>query len=181
MRSMPSSRRPDGKPPRHPREPPGAPSIEQKRRTRWERCVPGSWQHRPRPAPPAEATSAEPSPGEEVATIAFEAASATIAVDGDATDWAAIEGATITLEQLRMENLEPSEAAEIEFGPLDPLDVTLKVANDGTDVYVLLEVPDAFDYDAEDHNLSASLAVMFRVDEPAPPHMGAEEADLDRG
>ena len=128
----------------------------------------------------AQDPSAEPSPGEQVATIAFEAASATIAVDGDATDWAAIEGATITLEQLRMENLEPSEAAEIEFGPLDPLDVTLKVANDGTDVYVLLEVPDAFDYDAEDHNLSASLAVMFRVDEPAPPHMGAEEADLDR-
>ena len=109
--------------------------------------------------------------------IAFEAASATITVDGDASDWSAIEGATVNLEQIRLENLDPSQAAEIKFGPLDPVDVTFKVANDGKNVYVLLEVPGDFDYNPADHNLSASVAVMFRVDEPAAPHMGAEEPD----
>jgi len=127
---------------------------------------------------PSPTSLASPGPG--VAAIAFEAAAATIAVDGDATDWAAIEGATITLEQLRLEGIDPSQAAEIEFSPLDPIEVTLKVANDETNIYVLVEVPDAFDYNPEDHNLSASVAVMFRIDEPAPPHMGAQEPDLER-
>lgn len=60
-----------------------------------------------------------PSPSEEPGgnRIAFEAASATIAVDGDDSDWSAIEGATITLEQLRLANLDPLQAAEIRFGP----------------------------------------------------------------
>ena len=132
----------------------------------------------PTPVPSPSAAPEEHEPGGDV--IAFEAASATIAVDGDTSDWSAIEGAMVKLEQIRLENLDPSQAAEIKFGPLDPVDVTFKVANDGKNVYVLLEVPGDFDYDPANHNLSASVAVMFRVDEPAAPHMGAEEPELDK-
>ena len=127
--------------------------------------------------------SAEPSESggthEEEPTIFFDAAAATITVDGDASDWDGIEGATVTLEQLRLENLDPADAAEIDFGPLDPVDVTFKVATDTDNIYVLLEVPGDFVYDPADHNLSASVAVMFPVDDPAAPHMGAEEPELD--
>jgi len=140
----------------------------------------------PPPTPtiaPTVAATADAGPSDPPAGngIAFDATTATIAVDGSDADWSAIEGATVTLEQLRLENLEPAEAAEIEFGPLDPVDVTLKVAHDGDNIYVLLEVPDAFDYDPADHNLSPSPVVMFRIDDPAAPHMGADEPDIDRG
>ena len=126
-------------------------------------------------APPA---TEEPGHGEEP-MIAFAAASATITVDGDTSDWNAIEGASVTLEQIRLENLDPSVASELDFAPLDPVDATLKVATDDENIYVLLEVPGGFVYNADDHNLSASVAVMFRIDDPAAPHMGAEEPDLD--
>jgi hypothetical protein len=111
--------------------------------------------------------------------IAFTAPSAAIAVDGDASEWSAIEGATVNLEQIRLDNLPPEVAAEIDFSPLDPVDVTLKVASDDENLYVLFEVPGGFVYDAANHNLSAAIAVMFRIDAPAAPHMGAEEPELD--
>jgi hypothetical protein len=130
------------------------------------------------PSPAAGASASAPPQGN---AIAFEAASATIEIDGSNMDWDAIDGATVTLEQLRLAGIDPAQAAEIEFGPLDPIDVTLKVANDGDKIYALLEVPDDFDYDPADHNKSPSIAVMFRVDQPAAPHMGAEEPDIDRG
>lgn len=134
----------------------------------------------PTVAPTPMPGTSEPGGHEPAAMIAFQAASATIAVDGDVSDWSAIEGATVNLEQLRLENIDPSQAAEIKFGPLDPVDVTFKVANDTKNLYVLLEVPGDFTYNPADHNLSASVAVMFRVDEPAGPHMGAEEPDIDK-
>ncbi len=108
------------------------------------------------------------------AEIAFDAASATITVDGDESDWADIEGAEFDIEQI-----EVPPGSDIEFDPVAPKDTTLKVASDGTNVYVLVEVDDTYDYVADDHNLSPSMAVMFRIDDPAPPHMGAEESDLD--
>jgi hypothetical protein len=127
----------------------------------------------------AEASATEePVHGEEP-MIAFTAASATITVDGDTSDWSDIEGATVNLEQIRLENLPPEVAAEIDFDPVDPVDVTFKVAADAENLYVLLEVPGAFVYDAANHNLSPSVAVMFRIDPPAAPHMGAEEPELD--
>lgn len=131
----------------------------------------------------AQEPSLSPSPGGEPggAPIAFEAAAATIVVDGDTSDWDAIDGATVTLEQLRLENIEPSLAAEIEFGPLEPIEVSLKVATDAEYIYFLVDVPDDFDYDPDDHDLSPALAVQFRIDDPAAPHMGAEEPDIDRG
>lgn len=116
---------------------------------------------------------------DEEPMIAFTAASATITVDGDTSDWSAIEGATVNLEQIRLDNLDPSVAAEIDFGPVDPVDVTFKVATDDEDIYVLFEVPGGFNYKPDDHNLSAAVAVMFRIEDPAAPHMGAEEPDLD--
>ncbi|HKZ75461.1 MAG TPA: ethylbenzene dehydrogenase-related protein [Actinomycetota bacterium] len=145
------------------------------------------------PSPSGEPSSAEPTPGPSFAEasateppghgeepmIAFTAASATMTVDGDASDWSEIEGATVNLEQIRLENLPPAVAAEIDFGPVDPVDVTFKVASDDENLYVILEVPGAFVYDAANHNLSASIAVMFRIDPPAAPHMGAEEPELD--
>jgi hypothetical protein len=122
--------------------------------------------------------SEEPGHGDEP-MIAFTAASATITVDGDTSDWSDIEGATVNLEQIRLENLPPAVAAEMDFDPVEPVDVTFKVASDDENLYVLVEVPGGFVYNPDDHNLSASIAVMFRIDSPAAPHMGAEEPDLD--
>lgn len=127
----------------------------------------------------AEASATAEPGGSEEPAIAFTAASATITVDGDTSDWSDIEGATVNLEQIRLENLPPEVAAEIDFGPVDPVDVTFKVATDDENLYVLLEVPGGFVYDAANHNMSASIAVMFRIDPPAAPHMGADEPELD--
>ena len=89
-------------------------------------------------------------------------------------DWADIEGATFEMEQI-----EVPAGSDIEIDPVAPKDTTLKVATDGTNIYVLVEIDDTFDYVADDHGLSAALAVMFRIDNPAAPHMGVEEDDYD--
>jgi hypothetical protein len=131
----------------------------------------------PEPTAAAEPTTAEAEDeGEEEQgpTIALDAASATITVDGDDSDWADIEGAEFDIEQI-----EVPPGSDIEFDPVAPKDATLKVASDGTNVYVLVEVDDTYDYVADDPHLSAAIAMMFRIDDPAPPHMGAEESDLD--
>jgi len=109
--------------------------------------------------------------------IAFEAASATITVDGDTSDWDGIEGVSVPLEQIEI----PEGVDWDEPGPLDEIEVNLKVATDADNIYVLFEVPDDYDFNPEDHNLSASLAVMFLIDEAAGPHMGATDDDLEAG
>jgi len=125
----------------------------------------------PSTAPPASGQPAG-------AAIAITAAAATITVDGDVSDWSAVEGTPVNLEQIRLANLTPEQAAEIEFDAVAPIDVSLKIASDTENLYVLVEVPAAFVYNAEDHNLSPSLAVEFLIDDPAGPHMGTDEADL---
>ena len=110
--------------------------------------------------------------------IAIDAAAASISVDGDASDWAAIAPTTITLEQIRLDGLPPEQAEEIEIGPVDPIDVQLRVANDGDNLYLLLEVPTAFDYVADDHGLSPALAMQAKIVPEASTHMGAEDSDL---
>ena len=141
------------------------------------------------PSPAAEASPTEDAAatpteagGVEISDIAVDAASATITVDGDDSDWSSIEGATIPLKQIDVDEWEPVQVRdlEIDFGPLPPVDATLKVATDDENIYVLMEVPDAFDYKPgpEGHNFSASIAVMFRIDEAAPAHMGVDEPDL---
>src|SRR3990172_8719518 len=131
-------------------------------------------------APTATPTEAG---GVEISDIAVDVASATITVDGDNLDWDSIEGATIPLKQIDLDELDPVQVQdlEIDFGTLPPVDATLKVATDEENVYVLLEVPDGFDYNPDPamHNFSASIAVMFRIDDSAPAHMGVEEKDLD--
>lgn len=124
--------------------------------------------------PSAAPASGVPGP----AAIGITAAAATIAVDGDVADWAAIQGATVNLEQIRLANLDPEQAAEIQFGAVPPVDVSLKVATDAEAIYLLVEVPGVFTYNAEDLHLTPSLAVQFRIDDPAGSHMGADEADL---
>jgi hypothetical protein len=125
------------------------------------------------PAPTAAPNGGSP--------IAFDATAATIVVDGSNADWSSIQGATVSLEQIRLDNLDPADAAELDFGPLAPVNTTLKVATDQNNIYVLFEVPGTFVYDAADHNKSASVTVMFKIDAPAEPHMGAEEPNIDQG
>ncbi len=123
----------------------------------------------PIPSPtPSSGAGPSPTPPPVPGSVSLEAAAAKIIVDGETSDWAAIPGVQVTLQQIK-----PIPGKEM--GELAPVDVTLKVAADSTNVYVLLEVPDDFDYVADDHGLSAAMAIMFRIDEPAAPHMGAKE------
>jgi hypothetical protein len=101
------------------------------------------------------------------------AASATITVDGDDSDWSTIDGVSVRLEQIKV-----PPGSDIEFDPLAPITATLKVASDSDYIYLLFQVADDFDYNPDDHNLSPATAVMFRIDQPATPHMGAEEPDF---
>jgi hypothetical protein len=134
----------------------------------------------PTAAPTAEPTEAEDGDGPAISDISFEAATAAITVDGDDSDWADIEGVTVPLKQIDVDELDPAqwEELDLEIGELPPVDATLKVATDDENIYVLFEVPDAYDYNAADHNLSASIAVMFQIDEEATAHMGVEEEDI---
>jgi hypothetical protein len=131
----------------------------------------------------AGTTSETPSPS-TVGDIAIDAASATITVDGDTSDWDSIEGVTVPLKQIDIDELDPVQVQdmEIDIGPLPPIDATLKVAVDENNIYVLMEVPDGFDYNPDplQHNFSAAIAVMYRIDEAATAHMGVEEEDLEK-
>ncbi len=132
--------------------------------------------------PPAATDAPEPTTIDDAdddhgESIAFDAASATITVDGDTSDWDGIAGVTVPLEQIEI----PEGVDWDEPGALEEVEVTLKVATDADNIYVLLEVPDDYDFVADDHNLSSSLAVMFLIDPEAGPHMGATDDDLEVG
>ncbi|HEY5625698.1 MAG TPA: ethylbenzene dehydrogenase-related protein [Dehalococcoidia bacterium] len=113
--------------------------------------------------------------------ISINAADATITVDGDNSEWAAINGTTVTLRQFDI----PPGSDWDPPGVVDPIDATLKVAADDTNIYVLFEVPDDYDFDGvvppNDHHLSAALAVEFLIDPDAGPHMGAGDSDFEAG
>src|SRR3972149_103101 len=132
----------------------------------------------PTTAPPATPTEAG---GAVISDIVFDAETAAITVDGDDSDWASIEGVTVPLKQTDVDKLDPVQVQdlEIDIGPLPPVDATLKVAVDDENVYVLMEVPDAFDYNPDDHDFSAAMAVTFRIDAAAPASMGVELEDLE--
>jgi len=137
-------------------------------------------------APAATATEAGPAPEtpppSAAGDIAFDAASAAITVDGDTSDWDSIEGVTVPLKQTDVDKLDPVQVQdlEIDIGPLPPVDATLKVAVDENNIYVLMEVPDGYDFNLENHDLSAAMAVMFRIDDAAPASMGVELEDLEK-
>jgi hypothetical protein len=110
--------------------------------------------------------------------ITIDAASAAITIDGDASDWADVPATAVMLEQLDLSLLPPEQAGDIEFGPIDAMEVQFKVANDADNIYMLVEVPTAYDYVADDHGLSPAIAVQAKIVPEASAHMGSEEADL---
>ena len=119
------------------------------------------------------------SPDISGAEIAFDAASATITLDGNSTDWDAIEGATVTLKQFELPpGVTFSDLDWDEPNPVDPIDVVLKVAVDAENIHVLFEVPDDYDFDPADHGLTASPNIMFMIDPEAGAHMGTADDDF---
>jgi hypothetical protein len=94
----------------------------------------------------------------------LEAPAAAITVDGDTADWDGIAGLELTLEAIQGEDVEPVAA-------------TVQVAHDDEFVYVLFQVEDDYNWNPEDGHLSGSSAVMWRIDDAAGEHMGAEEPD----
>jgi hypothetical protein len=97
----------------------------------------------------------------EDADLHLEAAMATISVDGDDSDWSAIDGIDLTLKPIEGEDIEEKDA-------------TVKVATDGSQLFVLFIVEDDYDWDADDAHLSGSPSVMWLIDSGAGPHMGTE-------
>ncbi len=112
------------------------------------------------PTTTAPTTTAPPAEG----GLSLDAAAATISVDGDPSDWEAIEGLSMTLEPIEGEDISPHEA-------------TIKVAYDAEYVYVLFTVEDDYDWTEGDPHLSGSVGVMWAVDPAAGAHMGVEAED----
>lgn len=111
------------------------------------------------------ATGAQTSvPSSEPAGRTLEAPAASITVDGDPAEWDGIAGLDLTLEAIEGEDVEPLAAS-------------VQVSHDDEFVYVLLQVEDDYNWNPEDGHLSASAAVMWRIDPEAGEHMGAEEPD----
>lgn len=90
-----------------------------------------------------------------------------IVVDGLADDWAAITGITLTL-------IRP-------FAPTERLvdGMTVKVAYDDANIYMLVMITDDFDYNATDHRKSGALAVLWQIDAAARPDMGGGLGNVD--
>ncbi|NQW18376.1 MAG: hypothetical protein HQ478_12910 [Chloroflexi bacterium] len=122
----------------------------------------------PIPVPPT--ATPVPPPVAIPANDAVVAKPAAIRIDGDASDWAAIEPISITLRQIK-------PIPGVEWGFIDNIDVDIRMATDADTLYTLMEVPDDYDFIADDHGLSAALAIMFKIDVPAEPHMGTTEED----
>jgi hypothetical protein len=108
-----------------------------------------------------EATTTGP---EEPPVRTLEAPSASITVDGDASDWADVPTLELTLEPIADETAEPRSA-------------TVQVAHDSELMYVLFSVEDDYNWDPADAHLSGASAVMLRIDAAAGAHMGANEPD----
>ncbi len=115
---------------------------------------------------PAETTTTEEAPPPEAAMRSLDAPEAAITVDGDVSDWGEVVGLALTLEPI------VADADE----PIENKDVTIKMAHDDDNVYALFTIDDDYDWNADDHNLSAALAVMFPVD-AGGPHMGADDEE----
>ena len=109
---------------------------------------------------------APPPPPPAVEGRSLDAPVASITVDGDVSDWAGVAGLSTTLEPI-VDRLDD---------PVDNKDVTVRVAHDDDMLFMLFAVEDDYDWQADDHNLSAALAVMFPVG-TAGAHMGAEDEE----
>ncbi|MBI4202925.1 MAG: c-type cytochrome [Chloroflexi bacterium] len=121
----------------------------------------------PMPTPTAKPSGTQTLPS---GPISLQAAWATISVDGDASDWAAIPGTKLTLTQIK-------PIPGVKMGKLDPVVVTLKIAADSQKLYLLMEVSDDYKWVSGDPYMSGKMAVMFRIDDPAASHMGTTEEE----
>jgi hypothetical protein len=135
-----------------------------------------------KPAEPTATTAVQPTATSEpepteVPGVSLQAVEASITVDGDNADWADITGIDLKLEQITI----PAGSDWEVDGEVAPKDAVLKVATDGENVYVLLDVDDTYDYVADDHGLSAALGIMFQIENAAGPHMGSVAEDLETG
>lgn len=90
-----------------------------------------------------------------------------IIVDGFADDWSAVTGTTLTM-------IRPLATSERLTDAL-----TLKVAYDDANIYVLVMIEDDFNYNASDHDKSAALAVLWQIDAAATPDMGGGLGNVD--
>jgi len=90
-----------------------------------------------------------------------------IVIDGQTGDWAGIPGTTMTI-------IRPLATTERLTNAL-----TVKLAYDDANVYVLVTVNDDFDYNATDHDFSAALAVLWQIDPAATPDMGGGLGNVD--
>jgi len=90
-----------------------------------------------------------------------------IVIDGFADDWSTIPGTTMTL-------IRPLATTERIVDGL-----TLKVAYDDANIYVLVLVQDDYDYNATNHDLSPALAVLWQIDSAATPDMGGGLGNVD--
>ncbi|NQW18375.1 MAG: hypothetical protein HQ478_12905 [Chloroflexi bacterium] len=118
----------------------------------------------PTPPPP------EPTQESPAGPVKFNAVNASITVDGQISDWAGIEGGDVELQQIM-------RIPGKDMGEIGPVSAHLKLATDGTNVYVLFEIEDDYDWTDGDASISSKPAVMFRIDPPAAPHMGTTEED----
>jgi hypothetical protein len=114
---------------------------------------------------PSEAPSETPTaPAFSDEGRTLDAPMATIEVDGDAADWAEIDGLDMTLYPIGGESFEPKDS-------------TLKVAYDDDYIYALVTVDDDYNWDADNHNLSAALGVEWTIDPGAGEAMGSTDED----
>ena len=90
-----------------------------------------------------------------------------IVVDGLAGDWAGVPGTTLTI-------IRPLATTERMVDGL-----TLKVAYDDANIYVLLMINDDYDYNATNHDASAAIAVLWQIDPLATPDMGGGNGNVD--
>lgn len=85
-----------------------------------------------------------------------------LTIDGDASDWAEISGIELTLEPIVGESVPPREAS-------------VKVAHDGSNIYVLFTVDDDFNWSEIDPHFAGAPAVMWAIESAAGPHMGGDD------
>lgn len=89
---------------------------------------------------------------------------AAIVVDGDISDWVDVPSVSLTMSPIE----------EREGDDIEPKDVTIQMAHDADNVYMLFAVEDDYNWSADDGHLSGSVAMEFQVD-TGGPHMGATD------
>ncbi len=122
------------------------------------------------PATPAAGTPAAGTPAAS-GGLSLVAGVASISLDGQMDDWADVPGLQVPLTAIPEDFREEPTAA-------GDFTATLKVATDGANIYVLVAVPDGYDFVLENHRLSPALGVEWLIDAGASAQMGAAPPDL---